>query len=45
MATDVQHPTIESNPDPLLQAIAAGHSALLITGNLFDVSLADGGLC
>lgn len=45
MATDVQHRTVERDPDPLLQAIAAGHSALLVTGNLFDISLVDGGLC
>lgn len=45
MTTEVQHPTDKRDSDPLLQAIAAGHSALLVTGNLFDVSLVDGGLC
>jgi hypothetical protein len=45
MSTDTQPVLATQDSDPLFQAIAAGHSALLVTGNLFDIRLEDGGLC
>lgn len=44
MIAEVQHSNAHADSDPILQALAAGHSALLVTGNLFDVSLVDDGL-
>lgn len=45
MTIEAQHSTAQTDVDPILQAIAAGHAALLIAGNLFDVGLVDRGLC
>lgn len=45
MAIEVRQANRITTSDPLDQALAAGHSALLVTGNLFDVSLVDDGLC